>query len=205
VVAGVSALRSDSTGASSAPSVQKATAVEPGAIRLWDSPEKIPKQEGVSWEDNALRLDKTFVRFQENKSSDAILRFSFRVQADNSGGVSAMLSRQMAGYALAPSFSGEGATIELRRAGPEKSLHVLQSWPCPGNYRVGDWVSVELKAISHHFTVKVNGQTLGTVEDSTLTEAGGVSVGATRTSYFRDIVYVPLDGAAPPAQNEPAR
>ena len=71
---------------------------------------------------------------------------------------------------------------------------VLQSWPLPRVYRADEWVPLELRFVGDKLDVSVEGTPLGTFRDATLTEAGQIGVHAQANGYFRDVVYVPLDG-----------
>jgi len=62
--------------------------LEPGAIKLWDSPDKIPQRANVRWENSALVLgDATTGGFLISllpKSRDAIIRADVRMNPDAS-------------------------------------------------------------------------------------------------------------------------
>ena len=72
----------------------------------------------------------------------------------------------------------------------------LGLWPFPKAYGPGDWVRLELRMVGENITVSADGQKLGSIDDNSRLEAGGVVLFATAHGYFRDIEYIPLDGTA---------
>jgi hypothetical protein len=171
-------------------------ALEPGAIQLWNAPEKITKQPGIEWADDALHLHNRGARYDGAWSRDAIIRASIRTNPDASG---TRVSLRHLGHNAATQERSYFLSLDL----PEKRLHLalfhdsqsqtLQSWPLPRAYGPDEWARVELRAVGDALTVSLDGAVLGTVHDTTLTEPGAIDVWASANGYFRDIVYVPLD------------
>jgi Protein kinase domain/Sulfatase-modifying factor enzyme 1 len=181
-------------------------ALEPGAIKLWDSPEKIPNKEGVSWENAALRLDNNSLTYTDRSSRDAIIRASIRMNADQHAPNVCLRVRALHPggdfYALCVYMS----KVQLSSVHAGKGT-VLRVWPLPRAYGSDEWLRVELRAIGDELTVAADGQVLGSIQDASQPDAGGVQLYATANGYFRDIVYVPLDrpaaAAAIPHSAEP--
>ncbi|MCX6906476.1 MAG: SUMF1/EgtB/PvdO family nonheme iron enzyme, partial [Verrucomicrobia bacterium] len=176
-----------------------ATALEPGAIRLWDSPDKIPKQLGVRWENSAVVFSadyKNALKWKSPLSRDAIIRADIRMNQD--AGIQCIGLRHV-GVPLSGKIRGDNCyRIELKadraalmsvHASSGSRLHV---WPLPRAYGTDEWIRLELRAIGDKLTISIDGQALGTVHDSSLPEPGGVLVHGSNGS-FRNIVYVPLD------------
>ncbi len=177
--------------------VPQAFVPEPTAIPLWRSAEEISEGQGVRWEDNALRLDARAVRYTTVTSRDAIVRAAMRMNPD---GVSVQM-----GLRYRPAESGD--SFYLVQVNARESIAILSSdlfakrtklhtWPLPRSYRSDEWLRIELRAIGDEITVIADGQTLGTVRDSSLPQPGGVHFFAATAGFFRDIVYVPLDKTA---------
>jgi formylglycine-generating enzyme required for sulfatase activity/serine/threonine protein kinase len=182
-------------------------ALEPGAIKLWVFPEKIPKQEGVSWENGALRLDKSGPVYTESTSRDAVIRASIRMNPDYPANQVPQLDlryrrTQPGGDFYCVGVSAKESYVQLTTVYAGKYTK-LQSWPLPRAYGPDEWIRLELRAIGDELTVIADGQTLGTVHDTSQPEAGGVRVYAAN-GYFRDIVYVPLDNAPNGSASTPA-
>ena len=170
-------------------------------IKLWETPEKLPKQQGVSWENGAVRLDKTVIATDSPAVRDLVFRASMKFGTDNGGGAHLLVRHQEKKHSYALALNGKVIELRLTQGG---NVRVLKSWPVPEKYQPEDWLRLEVKAIGPQLTVSVADQVLGTVEDSTLMATGGVSVGVVRTGYFKDIEYVPLDAAAvSPSPNLP--
>ena len=165
--------------------------LEPGAIRLWDAPDKIPSDATcVRWENNALVLgDGTNyggLNAFSPKSCDVIMRAEVRMISSS---VLQLLIRCKGGGNYYR-FSINHVIVELH------SLHLnkdttLCSWPLPRTYRSDEWVRLELRAIGDKLTASLDGQTLGTIHDTSRPESGGVEIYG--YGYVRNIVYVPLD------------
>jgi hypothetical protein len=176
----------------------KAVEVQPlpaavSGIKLWDMPEKLPKQKGVSWENGAVRVDNTVIGTDSPAARDLVFRASMKFGTDNGGGAHLLVRHQEKKHSYALALNGKVIELRLTQGG---NVRVLKSWPAPEKYQPDDWLRLEVRAIGPQLTVSVADQVLGTVEDSTLMAAGGVSVGTVRTGYFRDIEYVPLDAPA---------
>jgi hypothetical protein len=168
---------------------------EPTAIKLWDTPEEVAKGNGVSLENQALHLESGgSVNYTKRTSRDAIIRAEIRMNPDADANL-ALRWRLQAGdedfYRVGTSAKG---TIELQSVHHGgKPYDRLGSWPLPRSYGVDEWLRIELRAIGDDLTVSVDGAVIGTVHDATQPEAGGVMVYAKGNSYFRNIVFVPLD------------
>src|SRR5689334_21839961 len=103
------------------------------------------------------------------------------MSSDNAGGATVALRHvpALSYYVLAP--TGGGLTdIELRARGEGTTYKVVAKWPIPRSYRSDEWARLELRAVGDQFTASIDGHVLGTVEDSTWREAGGVALGSTR-------------------------
>jgi serine/threonine protein kinase len=167
-------------------------------IKLWDTPEKLPRQKGLSWENGALRLDATTISYSNTTNRDVAFRATALVGSDQAGGVSLFVHHipQKGNYAL--SLNGNAAEIRIAASG--QPTRVLAKWPLARSYRPDEWVRLEIRAEGARLTALVDGQILGSVEDRTLTGTdraqGGVSIAVVRTGYFKDIEYVPLDAPA---------
>ncbi|MDR3406192.1 MAG: DUF1080 domain-containing protein [Chthoniobacter sp.] len=178
----------------------KPVAFEPGAIKLWDKPEKIPKEAGLSWENEALRLEGHSVNAFAPLSRNAAIRATIRLTADaripqicvRYGGAKGNEHGYVLG--LTPE-NGVGGTIQLQ-AITDGKYRMLKEWALPRALGPDEWAPVELRALGDEVSVFIDGQPLGTVHDASQTEPGGIHVFAKANGYFRDIVYVPLDKVA---------
>ena len=180
----------------------KATPLEPGAIRLWDAPEKLTSTpKGISWKDDALHIHSSVMAVRvDNKPlthRDSIVRFSLRMNRDAQW---ANVIVRDAGTPAAPrqyklSINPPTGVIKFIVAdgGTER---LLLSKPLPRPYAPEEWLRVELRSVGDDFTVSLDGQPLETVHDTTLPNRGLTHFGATANACFRDIVYVPLDKPA---------
>ncbi|MEP6672836.1 MAG: bifunctional serine/threonine-protein kinase/formylglycine-generating enzyme family protein, partial [Chthoniobacter sp.] len=183
-------------------------APEPGAIRLWDSPEKVPKDmEGVGWKDNALFLSGQNQTAREGtrvlSHRDVLIRFSLRMNRDARA---ASLVIRDSGTALNPkeyrlSISPAEKRIEFLD-GTVSPWKTLKRWAWPQSYAEDEWMRVELRAVGNEFSISINGKPLESFRDAALLSPGMTRLGGRENCYFRDIVYVPLDksdaGAAVP-------
>jgi formylglycine-generating enzyme required for sulfatase activity len=187
---------------SSPSSATKAAPLEPGAIRLWDAPEKLTSTpKGISWKDDALLIHSSVMAVRvDNKPlthRDSIVRFSLRMNRDAQW---ANVIVRDTGTPAAPrqyklSIHPPTGVIKFIVAdgGMER---VLLSKALPRPYAPEEWLRVELRSVGGDFTVSLDGQPLETVHDTTLPNRGLTHFGATANAYFRDIVYVPLDQSA---------
>jgi serine/threonine protein kinase len=178
----------------------------PGAIRLWDSPEKIPQKEGVSWENGALRLDHGSLTYAASASRDAIIRASIRMNPDHRSPKLALRVRptQPPGgdfYSLIVYAKSAEVVLESVHSGKGT---ILRHLPLPRAYGPDEWLLVEFRAVGDELTATADGQSLGAVHDPSQPEAGGAMLYAGAKGYFRDIVYVPLDRPAAQATTRPA-
>ena len=183
----------------SLPVSRSSTPAESTAIKLWESASKLPSLPGISWENNALRIETNHsIPFKQVLSSDAILRASVRMNADLDS--PKLIVRASAGgegqgkkdsfYYLTLDVSQRTIKLGLRQTG---DFRILKTWPMPRSYGPTEWIRLELKIIGHELTATADGTLLGTVEDSTLTGPGFVMLFAAANGFFRDIEYVPLD------------
>ncbi|MEQ1860056.1 MAG: SUMF1/EgtB/PvdO family nonheme iron enzyme, partial [Chthoniobacteraceae bacterium] len=178
------------------------TPLEPGAIRLWDTPEKVPaNKEGVAWRDDALFVHSAnlhALRTQSPtsaiKSRDSIVRFSLRMNPDARWGSVAIRSTGSAqtprAYQLRINPPGGHFDLEVQADGAARKLKV---WKMPELYRPNEWLRVELRTVGDTLTISVDGKPFETVRDATLPGPGMMTLGATANCFFRDIEYVPLD------------
>jgi len=173
----------------------QSTSLEPGAIKLWDAPDRLPKGGGIHWENNALKLDNASPATSQS-NRDAAIRASIRANADAvSPGLA--LRTQLLGtgrnsYSTTLDFGKKELKLYLL-LGTEWTL--LKVWPLPRAYGPDEWLRLELRAVGDALTVSVDGKPLGTVDDPSLSAPGVAVVHATANGFFRDIVYVPLDKA----------
>jgi len=206
---------STSTQDSNTPTIQQTaarpvdtTALEPGAIRLWDSPDKIPNKSGVRWENSAVVFSadyKNGLKWKSPLNRDATIRADIRMNHDASirciglRHVSTPPSGKVKGdnyYRL--ELKADQVALMFIHA---NSATKLQGWPLPRAYGPDEWIRLELRAIGDELTTSVDGQVLGTIHDSSLPEPGGVLVHGSNGS-FRNIVYVPLDKKAENAASQ---
>jgi serine/threonine protein kinase len=168
------------------------------AIKLWNTELGLPKKAGVSWTDNALKLDNADVQLAAPRTRDVILRAT--VRADPGGKSAQIAVRVLRGecYRLMVDAATRVLHLDLVR---DSDKHTpITSWKLPaGSFRDG-WVTMELRAEKDQLTASINGQVLGTARDATFAQPGGVMLFGRNASY-RDIEYIPLDGAA--AANTP--
>jgi hypothetical protein len=196
--------------ASGTASLQPATAaLEPGAIKLGDTPEKIPKKPGIRWENGVVILDSASLRQDRPISRDAILRAEVCLNPDADGAQLGLRVRAAKSgvdsdfYRLLPAQENGAVVVSLISVHADKTT-LLQRWPLPRAYGPDEWLRLEVRAIGDEITVSADGQPLGTVHDVSQPAAGSVMLFAVAHGNFRNIVYVPLDkaaSAAPPAVN----
>jgi serine/threonine protein kinase len=167
------------------------------ALHLWASRDQLPAgQRGVSWENGAIKLEKTSLRYAAARYGDVIVRVriladpqslsnitvrspTWRNEGDRGAGCFCFLSR-------------DGTKLELSvRASDKRGAY--QSWPLPRLYAATDWIQLELKAQGDTLSASVDGQLLGTLRDSTLTEPGLIELSSKGVGYFKDVEVVPLD------------
>ncbi len=176
---------------------QTQPALEPGARKLWETAEQLPNTPGIRWENGAARLDGTPLRYSGTPSRDAILRADIRMNPEHSAPQIALRYR-----ATQPGGDSYFVAVDAGKAKAKlTSLHLgkqteLKSWPLPRVYGPDEWLRLELRAIGDELTVSADGQTLGTVRDTSHPEAGDIQLFAVADGYFRNIVYVPLDKGA---------
>ena len=195
----------DKTGISNAATSTPASAAgsDPTAIKLWDTPEKIPAgaEKRRRLENGAVRLDGIALKQKEPACRDVIFRASVRANPD-ADNPSLRVREQGATDAESDAFYKitlvPAQKQVLLQYGFGRETKLIKDWPRA--YGVQEWVRLELKAVGSELTVSVDGRVLDTIKDETLLKAGGVGLYAGANGYFRDIEYVPLDktGAAAP-------
>ena len=172
------------------------SALEPGAIKLWDSEQAVPKEKAVRWENGAVVLgdnnDKGQLFYSEPRSRDAIIRAEIRANPDSEFAQLRLRYNWTQG-------NGDFYRLQLYQGMVSLSVSVLgkgkelQSWPLPRAYGPGEWARLELRAVGDELTVSLDGQALGTMHDTSLFQPGSIGIAANRNGYFRNVVYVPLD------------
>ena len=181
-------------------------APEPGAIKLWDTPDKIPKQSGVRWEDGALILgdekSSGMLAYASPRSRDAIIRADIHTNPDAEYAQLRLRFRGSQGRGNFYRLQLHQGTILLSSSVLGDSTD-LRMWHLPRTYGPDEWARLELRAVGDELTVSLDGLELGSVHDSSQPEAGSVMAVANANGWFRNVTYVPLDkaGAAqPPGQ-----
>jgi len=167
----------------------------PAAVRLWDTPEKARAIDAI-WENEALRLEAKAVKHMTTLLRDVLFRAKVRMNPDAlHPNINIRVHRQ-------PEV-GQDASYTVVIADGEVQLQVLPpglgqkrisliKWLLPRAYGPEEWAALEVRAIGDRFTVLMDGQVLGTVEDSRLSTPGGLMVFSKANGHFRDIEYVPL-------------
>jgi len=169
----------------------------PAAIKLWPGGTDLPTNDPrVRWENGVIWLNGTGA-VRSVGAQDFIVRGSIRANPDANGPVILFRTRMKDGAPSHYVFGLESArgqvVLKILEASQDR---LLQKWPLPRAYGPDEWVRMELKAVGDRFTASVDGQVLGTVRDTTITQPGGINIFATANGYFRDIEYLPLDGVA---------
>jgi serine/threonine protein kinase len=103
---------------------------EPTAIKLWDSAEKLPKQQGVSWEDNALRLDGAGLFLPNTLARDSFVRASVRMNPDAKNPILTLRrspTRKNTEYQA--SINASAGKIVMERVVDDIG-QCLSEWPC---------------------------------------------------------------------------
>jgi len=93
------------------------------------------------------------------------------------------------------SVNAKGGDLSLSTVNLGKTTF-LRHWHLPRAYGPDEWLRLEMRAIGDELTVIADGQTLGTIHDTSQPGVGGVMLYATANGYFRDAVYVPLERAS---------
>lgn len=180
--------------------VQSHAVMEPNAIRLWDSVEQLPTQTGIRWESGAVRLDGRALKYVGVLSRDAVFRAEIRMNPDHSAPQIAVRFQPIpspkpdilsARFYAVEVRSPEGTAILIADHLGKKSI--LKTWPLPRVFGPDEWMQIELRAVGRELTLSAGGKLLGTVQDASHPDAGGVQIYATAAGYFRNITYVPLD------------
>ena len=185
-----------------APKSDNATpaAPEPGAIKLWDAPDKFTPSARVRWENNAVRLDGQGLR-EKVPVRDLALRATVLLNSDAvNSQIQVRSLRPTQGkrdgrfYSLGPSGDLKSLVLAVTIEGTGKPL---KTWPLPRPPGPDQWLPLELRIVGDELTASADGRVLGTVRDSTVTDAGDVVILSNAAAgYFRNIVYVPLDKPA---------
>ena len=174
----------------------QADGLEPGAIKLWDLPDKIRNKPGVRWENGVLVLgdgsNAGTLEYSAPKSRDAIIRAEVRMILGIIPTIGLRRNQNQPYYCVGVGTSSKLINLNYVDKG---SALFINKWPLPRVYGSDEWLRIELRAVGDELTVLVDGQILGTAHDNRLRNVGGVIVfqQARASSYFRNIVYVPLD------------
>ena len=182
-----------------------ATPALPTPIRLWDAADKIPKQPGVSWEDDALRLDDREVAHVFPVVQRVAVKTSIRVNPDTAQVKLGLRqrSRDEGAYFLYVDFANSILALLIEGQGKKGTL---KTWKMPRQYRPGEWLPVELRVVDGETSVSLEGKLLGMVHDSTFSDFTALTLAGTPYAHFRDIEVVPLDPSwtnRPPAPSIP--
>ncbi len=162
------------------------------AIKLWDSPEKLPKNPGVTWENGAMRIDSGSVDQLSPRTRDAIARVSVRMNPDSKR-PELWLRKQSAintGYKVGLDVQDRRVALKSANNGIET---ILMRWQLPRSYAPDEWLKLEFRAVGDSLTVSVDGTVLGTVHDTSRSQPGNMMLYAEANGFFRDIEYAPLD------------
>jgi hypothetical protein len=168
-------------------------AADPRAIRLWDTIDKMPPEQRHTWSNGIIDFQGPELRFTEMPSRDGLLRAAIRMNRD--ADVPQLHLRVAGGNYYRLSFNTRaGITLETVQRNVATGLG---QWSLPRTYGADEWAVFELRAIGDDVTVSVDGHALGSVHDPSQSQVGGVAIwaGSNGRSYFREIVYVPLDQA----------
>ena len=144
---------------------------EPGAIKLWDTPEKLLGRENAKWEDGAMRLDGGAPKV-DIVGKDGILRARIRHNKDADA---AQLGLRCTPDGSFYRLTVRAMNVELWAVVRGKALPRLAQWPLPGAFGPEEWPLVEFKAIGDELSASVDGHPLGMFRDSTITQAGSVT------------------------------
>ena len=179
----------------------------PAPIRLWDAADKIRKEPGVAWEDNALRLDNFGVSQNFSVVHRVAVKASIRVNPDTEAVHLNLLQRfrDAGGYFLIVDFAKSELSLVLGDDADKDRL--LKVWKMPRQYRPGEWLPVELRVVDGEISVSLEGTLLGSVHDSALSDFSLFSLWCGSYVHLRDIEFVPLDPSwtyQPPAPSIPA-
>jgi hypothetical protein len=180
------------------PGSTSSPAPEHGALRLWDSAAKLPLGSKARWENGAVRLDNGGLHFRDLTSRDVVFRASIRMNEDAN---SPNIDVRDSGDSVDQSIYYRVTITKRNTLGVDLSsvinnkLSLLRWWPLPRSYGPDEYLHLEVRAVADQLTVIADGKTLGTVQDTSVSEPGGVMIHANANGYFRDIVYVPLDKA----------
>lgn len=176
-------------------------ATDPRVIKLWDSPQSLstaPSVAKVRWENGALRHDGGASLIDRSViSRDGILRAAIRTNADARVPALGMRSRMVDGknHSYALRFETARGLVELRAVVASQD-HIVAKWPIPHPYPEDEWAAIQWRILGNTHTIKLDGQFLGEAQDTTVPEAGSVSVFAGGNAFFRDIEYMPMDEPA---------
>jgi serine/threonine protein kinase len=174
--------------------------LEPGAIKLWKSPDEIPNKPEMRWENSSVIFKGNTgngLKWMLRPSRDAIIRADFQVMADSASGQIGLrlteegVARNKTGitfYRLA--LTTNGMVLASVKASNSSEL---QRWPLPRAYAADEWVRLELRAVGAELTASIDGHVLGTVHDETISDVGGVMINGRPSGSFRNMVYIPLD------------
>ena len=189
------------------PGKSVSTATDPSAIRLWDTPAKIPPSPKAHWENNATRLDGQALR-EKVAMRDVDLRANVLMNPGVENPQLHLRIHDSAGGGGRSDFYSFGLSADLKSlvlsVTSDGQGKVLKTWPLSRPPGPDQWLPLELRIVGDELTASADGRTLGTVRDATVPDAGDVAVYAAKAGYFRDIAFVPLGmrSAAAPAAPE---
>jgi serine/threonine protein kinase len=162
-------------------------------IRLWETPSQLPQQEGVSWENGCVRLERALLAHQL-EVENAVL--SAEVRMSPNGRNIKLCLRGTGKWPIESRYEltlvPESNWLQLEVVTPN-SRRQLRQWLLTKSFATGDWVRMELAIIGDEISSSFDGVQLGTVRDSTLQGPGKAQLHATAGGCFRNIILKPLD------------
>ncbi len=171
------------------------------AIKLWDTQQKMPKEKGVRWENDALVLgdaeNKGMLNWAQPRSRDVIFRAEIRANPDAEYAQVRVRYNWTEGPGDFYRLQLHGGIIDLSVSEHGKG-RAIKAWPLPHDYGPDEWARLELRAIGDALTVSLDGRELATIHDATLAGPGSVMIVANKNGWFRHVEYVPLDKEASP-------
>lgn len=168
-------------------------------LKLWNGPQQLPQQKGVSWEDGVITLQNASLRHPA-RARDVVLRASLRIgpQASHSQlHVRSQFERnsedpaRSTWYAIGVGTAHDGVGLTKWVAGQRE---LVNGWPLPRPYKPGEWIRLEIRVQGNVFTVTADGKLLGTATDDAIPEPGGVVIANQMEGQFRDVEFINLDG-----------
>jgi hypothetical protein len=186
-------------------------APEPAAIKLWDSPDKLPSKPSVTWEGGAVRLaadsgqidvERSSLWWSQPKSRDVILRAKVH-WSPRPDALQIQVRRRPA-----TGKDDRDHTCVLEITEKEDNIRLcsyvegqqtrLKSWPFTRRADAGEWALLETRVVGDEWKVFLDGEVIANVRSDHLPqEAGAIYVLAGKGgATLRDIEYIPLDGTA---------